>query len=146
MKWATVSDREKTRLILEHILKWTYFTDFDTYHSALWQTGEWVSVGNPVAFWSEDRDQWSVQYQDHEDGEIFDPLHSMDTACMLPESPAFFGANTEIVCVPMAYWRCSIDFHQRGVYFHGYAAKPAEAICIAFLRAVGIDIEELDTP
>ncbi len=54
---------------------------------------------------------------------------SMDAACTIPTQPQFFGANTEIVCVPQAYWG-------------GMGDTPAEAVCIAFLKACDVEFED----
>jgi hypothetical protein len=149
VKWSEISEREKVRLILEHVLGWTLFADFDAYHAALWKTGEYVSVSYPVAFWVEERECWSVRHQDHEDGEVFDPLYSMDDAwAVLLQIATLYSEQDEYVNETFARFVDDLLPNSGGEIWTAWkcmanevAKWTPERICFAALSAIGVEIE-----
>lgn len=136
MKWAKLSERERDALVAEKVMGW------QSKPCDLEETGGELTIyGSGDACCPRCGSHEHINSFEH--GTIPPPHYttSMDAACTIPEYPTFFGANTEIACVPKSYWRCHIDFHQRGEHYHGFGDTPAEAVCVAFLRAVGVEIE-----
>jgi hypothetical protein len=158
--WSKMSDIQRNACIAEKVMGWQWiayaFYDAAPPDDQLWllpdgqsvarlTSGEWTYYLEEPEVYPEGS-PFPLPHKDnrHLPGWIPDYSTSMDAACTIPAHPSFFGANTEIVCVPKGYWRCCVDFHQRGKEYHGFADTPAEAVCIAFLRAVGVEIETIE--
>lgn len=138
MKWAKMTDREKEEQIITAIMQWKYFQNSDTYHSALWQTGAYVSIGYPVAFWNEQIEYWCVFYRENEDAHTFHPLHNMHDAWQIIENitePSKTPEAAPFATTRFAHWFTTADL------WACTAHEAAEAICLAALNAVGMEIE-----
>lgn len=139
MKWTEMADREKEEQIIAAIMQWKYFQSGDAYHAALWQTGKFVSVGYPVAFWNDQSERWCVFYRENEDGRRFHPLHNMHDAWQVVEKimepPRTIEAAERATNTRFAYWFDSAHLWAYTTY------EAAEAICFAALNAVGLTIK-----
>lgn len=141
IKWSDTTNREKTRLILEHIMKWTYFQRWEDYAGEKhWRiASQQTAITYPVAFWNDQTNQWSVFHQEEQDARPFDPLHSLDAAWLVVErvtrppqsrEEAVQGANTQFMLwwIHVDLWACTRE-------------AAANEICLAALKACGVEVE-----
>jgi transcriptional regulator with XRE-family HTH domain len=156
IKWNELSNKDKTRLILEHVLKWRVFEDFDAYHSKLWEAGEYVEIEFPVAYWHKELEHWCVYSKEEEDTGIFAPLINLDDAWVVvkemnkpvnhPDWPfpkyapyiEFIHVLEKIVCSTMFFdlFYCDPDPESDDQHLTG------DRICLAALIACGIEIDQ----
>lgn len=144
INWREMSDKDKIRLIIERIMQWKYFESSADYSDALWRTGERVSVGYPVAVWSEHYGRCAVFHCDDVDAVPFDPLHSLDAAWQIVEKMK--ATNWGLFCIDLdgAITRHKWDLSADNPYVTWFetflASLNTEAICIAALRTVGLEV------
>jgi hypothetical protein len=123
---------------------WKYFESGDAYRDALWETGDYVSVGYPVALWSDVYMRWSVFHQRDEDAWKFDPLHSLDDAWQVAEKMKEVNWHTFCINLDYVFTRHKWDWSEDKPYITWFekfvASLSAEGICIAALRTVGLEV------
>ena len=136
IKWSELTPREKIEHIVRDVLRWKYFPEWDIKHTARWALeGE---VKWPYAFWNGPRDGICVFYTPNEYARPFNPLESMSDAWQVVEhitrppqsrEEALQAANTRF-----GFW-----FDKANLWSYS-AQEAAEAICLAALRACGIEV------
>jgi hypothetical protein len=134
MKWSELSSEQRNRLVATEVMGW----------QAKECDGEIGEQPISPDGWYCLRCGYDGSWGDGMTHEENPPRYSesMDRACTIPQHPRFFEANTSIVCVPQSYWKCEMDFHQKGTVYYAFADVPAEAVCLVALKAVGISIDE----
>lgn len=136
IQWAELEPREKVRLIIEKVMGWRLYDTFDEYHAALWAMGKYVEIGYPVAFWTDRWNRWSVFYRDEEDAADFNPLEDMSSAWQIVD----LCSGIELSMYSKgSQWHCKLWHKEQAAIAH--ANTPQEAICIAALRACGVEVE-----
>ena len=134
-----MDDKERVRLVLQHVMGYFVLEATATgYHTPEFSRGTSVSVGFhwPIAFWNTDAECWMIR--DIATGPtIFDPLYDLNDAVQVIRR----------FTVPvMLEWRGHSFMCKIAAVFakdepsYGLSDNPAEAVCIAALRAVGIEI------
>lgn len=133
MKWSEVSDSEKTRLIIEHVLKFPIFEK---------QPKMPLPVPLPIAFddGMSELGFWQI-WLDGDDPTTFCPWRSLVDAWWLVVD-YLPHATVEIHHVPQAYNRCIIKpYEHDGVPIEVTTDRVIDTICIAVLRYYGVEVE-----
>jgi Phage ABA sandwich domain len=140
MKWAEMHDKERVRLVLQHVMECFVLEASATG----WRTpeipkGEKAPIGFhwPIAFWNTDGECWMIR-DIATDPTVFDPPHDMNDAWQ----------TIDYLDRPFYITRHSTDDVERIAYYAVFgrlpdvvdaqARTPQEAICLAALRAIGI--------
>jgi len=132
IKWSETSDKEKIRLILTHVMGCTesdslYALDIEKY---------------PVAIWVDHLACWFLEEEGKEDrrrivkSREFNPLHDMNDAWQM----VGLSTGIEIQWAKGHHYYCGIRFGQDDIGEGTSMEGPAEAICVAALRACGIEV------
>lgn len=158
IKWAETSDKEKVRLIIEHVFHFYIMPDSVFVRGRLVMPRERLDGFHwPIAFWNSDGDCWQLK-DVADDGCLFDPLRDLDDAMQIVEEINAGNFTLERVITPpierqVSYARYSEKpcFYEAAFYlgenwtqtkqtYHHQADTPHEAICIAALRVRGIEV------
>lgn len=152
IKWAQTSDKDKVRLIIEHVFHFSILPDsayVDVY------TPEVVN-GQALAFWDANDGCW--QLNDERDTISFDPLHHLEDAWQIveeinagnftlervvtppPEQQVSYARYSDKPCFYEAAFYLGENWTQTKQTYHNQADTPHEAICITALRARGIEV------
>lgn len=148
MKWDEMDEKDKTRLVLEQVMKHFILNETATG----WRTPEFpkgLKAPNgfhwPIAFWNTDGECWMIRGI-ATDPTIFNPLHDMNDAWQITELEQF--SHVEVmrywisdVLAPAYKYDCRLIAHG-GEVFHSFGKTPQEAICLAGLRSVGVIFDE----
>lgn len=138
--WQLLSDKDKVQLLIEYVFHLPIRSD-STYQG----TNE-----KPIAYWNDNDGRW--QLNDGEDTISFDPLHHMEDAWQIVEEINAGNFTLERIVTPsieqqVSYARYSDKplFYEAAFYLdakphHAQADTPKEAICIAALRVVGVEV------
>jgi hypothetical protein len=136
--WETLSEKDKVQLLIEHV-----------FHYRIDDTSQ-GSNEQPFSFWDSNDGRW--QLNDGEDTISFDPLHLIEDAWQIVEEMNAGNFTLERIVTPpveqqVSYARYSDKplFYEAAFYLgaklhHAQADTPHEAICIAALRAVGVEV------
>lgn len=144
INWQTLDDKEQTRLILEHVMRCTFADSIYVYRGSV--------VSYPICAYYEDYEDdeaWYIRYE--ENTNKFDPLHDLNAAWLIIEK---LGIPTTLNYTPgfepqepggqSAHHECKIiqlDFISgNDKIARAIANTPAEAICVAALRWIGIQV------
>jgi hypothetical protein len=151
IKWKQLSDKDKGKLVLEHVLGYFILPDGSHKDGDLIKRGLGAPAGyhDPVAFW----DEWLGCYQIRDvatDPSPFDPLHSLDDAWVIVKEMnkpidgpltrydrygAFIDALEKIVGSTMFFDLFYCDPNSDDQHL------TPERICLAALIACGIEVE-----
>lgn len=129
INWATLPDKDKIRLIITNVLHWPCYESSSEYHKRTDNRD-----GQNVAFWEDQpygHSHWSVYYKP------FNPLRRIEDAWRIIER---FVEVVELTYTPGRDTTCKINTLLYGPVY-GISTNPAEAICIAALRAVGCEVQ-----
>ena len=150
MKWSEMSDKEKVRLLLTHVVPHEIADDIVIEQSTVVVKRRWTPeyhvkpVAWPVAAWDEALECWQVRDCGDNSSTIFDPLHDLDTAWKLTEQERFTSVSLERACMPSTdekhTYLCGLSVERKWGY-HVFGSTPQEAICLAALMACGVDVE-----
>jgi hypothetical protein len=147
INWSTLPDKDKVQLVIEHIMGWTCFQRWeDTADDERWRiVSKRMDTTNPVAFWIEESQQWSISYQDLT-AKVFDPLLDMNDAWQVLKYTAFSsrsGKSNLALLVHEVFMTSTEEPHDIDPFFTlGIVnAWTPSFLCIASLRAVGLQVE-----
>jgi hypothetical protein len=120
-KWAEMTPRERDALVAEKVMGWTkiwYNADSDDHPEAdcangLCPDGTYTSI---PFFTTDISATWGVVEKMHQDGFLFDLSNSVGAGYIA-------------------------QFYKGNYYVSGYIKSAPEAICIAALKVVGVDVE-----
>ena len=141
-----MTSREKIEHIVQDIMGWTYFPTWDLAHTARWAL-EHDPITYPYAFWNDQREGVSVFYRDMEDARPFNPLESIDDAWQVIQSLQDVDHLTLWARKDASgHASCSLALrtpHGEHIFIRDidcHAETMPEAICLAALKSVGVDI------
>lgn len=146
IKWSELSNKDKVKLIITEIKKWPHvFEKYDEYYDRLWETGNYVSIGYPVAVLHGQR--WTVFYEEEQDGCAFNPLLDMNAAWQIvvemnkPQDGSYdrYGRFIEEL-ERLIGSKLLFDALNTEKGNASYAIS-TESIAIAALKAVGVEVE-----
>jgi hypothetical protein len=80
MKWNELSDKDKVKLILQHIMPYFDVSDDIVVEDNKIRAPGTRFVNWPIAAWDEAIQLWRIQDLGSKSSEIFDPLHNMGDA------------------------------------------------------------------
>ena len=132
INWKTTPDKEKIRLIIEHVMQWVYYETWITFHKPRKDI-------YPVAFRENQpygHSCWSVLYEPGQDARVFDPLHRMDDAWLIVDC---FDV-IDLLRIEKSSYR--VNLCKGNLSAQGVAETAQEAICLAALKAVGCTITD----
>lgn len=142
IKWAEATDKDKVRLIIEQVFHFSLLPDsvyVDVY------TPEAVN-GQTLAFWDSSDGRWQLR-DDRQETISFDPLHHMEDAFQIVEELYEKHSMDMHLVMEKDYLR---RYHVYGFSNckgglggdgHGSDASMNEAICVASLRIMGIEVQ-----
>src|SRR5450755_2192530 len=85
-EWKAYEEMKAVREIIQRIMGWECFTSWDDYkrkyglHEYGLGAGKPFTTPTPVAFYEGYAQEWRVFSSDHEQLDVFDPLHNMSDA------------------------------------------------------------------
>ena len=132
-KWAEMSDKEKTQLVLQHVMG-CFILETSEHPRGL----DAVAAGFhwPIAFWDEGIERWMTR-DIATDPVIFNPLHSMDAAWLLVKKMQIVDANWYFP----DFVNALVSFADENSAYCLLEAITPERICLASLKACGVGIE-----
>jgi hypothetical protein len=142
VKWAEISDKDKVKLVIDHLFGWLTFDSSEAYYDELWKTGKLVHTPYPVALFDDD---WEVFREEDKDADTFDPLHSMNSAWEIVEKLyERFDVRLSVDLDNMEKYYVQVWKQRCSDTMVGYGSSKEsmpEAICKAALRACVTEIE-----
>lgn len=87
IKWAELSEKEKTRLLLKHVMECYIFNTEQAFRDFIEQAKKDKLTPDlcwPAAYWNEAIERWLVRDQSH-DPQPFNPLHDLNAVWQLVE-------------------------------------------------------------
>ena len=148
MKWDDLPDRDKVKLILQHVIPHSMNDNivFRNNHIDFVKRGrEATPFEYPIAAWDDFPPGiwWTYNIGDNGDA-TFDPLHSLSDAWQIVELDMF--SSVEVT----KHWQGELEIKEHkyschlvmsGIRTHSFGSTPQEAICKAALAAYGVEIE-----
>ncbi len=126
ISWQTTNDKEKTRMMIQHVMQWNATEDWSNLQSF------------PVAMWDEADQIWYVQHDRGYPPKPFGPLYDLNDAWLIVKR---FTVGVELSYTPGRDCCCKIQT-VIGEPVYGIAETAPEAICIAALRAAGFEVKQ----
>ena len=143
MKWSELSDRDKVKLILEHVFG-HYFVDDDSF--TVRHRGDMPKDFHwPIAWWDSLVERWQTRDIASNWNTQFDPLHDMNDAmsALLQVGRRFVLVHDPNPVVGGIKFSCRIEppSDEDELSAVGNADDALEAMNLATLRACGVEIE-----
>lgn len=142
IRWSDTTDKEKTRLILEHVLGYFIMPD-STFKYGRFEmpSRQDIPAGFhwPIAFWNSDVDWWQTR-DIATDPVFFDPLRDLNDAWQLVERvtqpPQSQEEAQQFRSTRFMFW------FEKANLWACTREEAATALCVAALRACGMEVED----
>lgn len=154
IKWAELTDKDKTALVLEHVMGYCVLEQTTKGYDIPDLTRSTLPVGFdwPIASWNTDCECWA--YKDIGDNRVtlFEPLHDWDDAwpilfkmiewfALRRGDPLLFGPYEDAMEFLLNGHSLWLEIDPVSDLFDIVRTWTPERICIAALKATGLEIE-----